>query len=223
MPNIVVMTYNIWWPHNRAGVTRVVTAVEPDVLIVQESPKAFLLWRWHCDRLARCWRMRHSAGGRDAGSNMICVSERVTVLGTSARRLEQPLFKPRRGIVAVQCEVEGRAFGVVGAHLSLLRDSRPAEAREVLADASWLHGPVILAGDLNEPPQGAAWRTFREAGYVDHARGDDMTYSSTTREKRIDAVLVRGLRVASQGVPPLAPAMLRDASDHCPVVASVEL
>ncbi|MGI8576373.1 MAG: endonuclease/exonuclease/phosphatase family protein [Nocardioidaceae bacterium] len=223
MATIVVMTYNVWWPHNQAQVTRVVNAVSPDLVIVQEAPKAIGVWRWQCDRVARAWQLRRVSGGRDAGSNMICVSGRVTVLDASKRRLTQPRFKPRRGIVTAQCEVGGYEFGVVGVHLSLLKDSRPAEAAEALADAARLRGPTIVAGDLNELPSGPAWQVFRDAGYVDHARPDDTTFSSTTREKRIDALLVKGLTVADQGVPSLAPELLSKASDHCPVVATIEL
>ena len=62
---------------------------------------------------------------------MICVSPRIHVASTAARRLRQPCFKPRRGLVVAQCSVDGVEFGVVGVHLSLMQWSRPAEAGRV--------------------------------------------------------------------------------------------
>ncbi len=215
------MTYNIWWPRNRDGVADVVRRLAPDVLLVQETPKAVVAWRWQCERLARAWKMRHVVGGRDAGSNMICVSSRVRVHRVSARRLPQPLFQPRRGIATAQCELDGLEFGVVSLHLSLLPESRPAEALQVVADANRLRGPVVIGGDLNERPGRPAWTALRAAGYADHARADDMTYSSVDPRKRIDGQLVRGFRARAVGVPDLPGHVYAAASDHRPVMATL--
>jgi len=217
------MTYNVYGARYRTPLRQVVKAVAPDVLVVNETPKAPLLWRWQCDRLARSWGMRRAGGGRDAGSNMICVSPRVDVVWTSARRLGQPRFKPRRGIVAVQCAVDGVEFGVVGVHLSLLRWSRPSEAAAALADAQRLQGPLILAGDFNERPNEPSWEIFRNAGLVDHADPEAFTSQAATPNKRIDGLLVRGAVVLSHAVPDLPPGELAAASDHLPVVATVEI
>lgn len=219
--SLTAMTYNIWWPRNRAGVAEVVTSCAPDVLLVQETPKAVLVWRWQCERLAKEWGLRRVVGGRDAGSNMICVSPRVRVLETSAQRVPQPLFQPRRGIATAQCVVDGLEFGVVCAHLSMLAQSRPVEAMRLLAAANRLRGPVLLGGDLNERPGRPAWAVLREAGFVDHARADDMTYSSVDPRRRIDALLVRGFGAERVAVPELPSDLDATASDHLPVMATL--
>lgn len=220
---VSVMTYNVYGARFREPLRTVIRAVRPDILIVNETPKEIGVWRWRCDRLATSWGLRRAAGGRDAGSNMICVSDRVRVESSRARRLPQPRFAPRRGIVSVQCEVAGHRLGVVGVHLSLLDWSRPEEARQAVADAAALTGPLVLAGDFNERPDRISWRTFREAGFVDHA--EESAYTSNAREpvKRIDGLLVRGAQVISHRIPDLPADLLAEASDHLPVVAMLDL
>jgi endonuclease/exonuclease/phosphatase family metal-dependent hydrolase len=223
MTTVTVATYNVYGARYRKPLGQVVTAMAPDVLVVNETPKLPLLWRWQCDRLARSWGMRRAAGGRDAGSNMICVSSRVDVTRTSARRLEQPPLKPRRGIVTAQCVVDGVEFAVVGVHLSLLAESRPTEAAAALADARELRGPLVICGDLNERPSGPCWQAFRDAGLVDHADAEAFTSQALTPNKRIDGVLVRGGRVIEHQIPKLPRDLLAVASDHLPVIARIEL
>lgn len=223
MPSVRVLTYNIAGARRRSALGDVVRAVAPDVLVVNETPKLPLVWRWQCARLAAEWRLVRAAGGRDAGSNMICLSPRVQLLGSSARRLGQPLFAPRRGVVSAQCAVDGMQFGVVGVHLSLFAERRVAEAEQAVLAAHALRGPVILCGDLNEPPGRSAWRALHAAGFVDFGADAKMTFTSTDPVKRIDAVLVRGAGVSSYGVPDVGTEALGAASDHCPVQAVVEL
>jgi endonuclease/exonuclease/phosphatase family metal-dependent hydrolase len=222
MAELTVVTYNIHGGRQRAPLAAVVASLRPDVLVVNEAPRMPVLWRWKCERLAREWGLRRVTGGRDGGQNLLCVSSRVQVLSASARRLRQPLRAPMRGLVTAQCAVDGVEFGVTGVHLSLVRARREAEAGAAVAAAAGLRGPVVVCGDLNEPPGGPAWQIFRAAGYGDFGRPDDLTFSSTNRRKRIDAVLVKGADVLSYGVPELPSAYLR-ASDHCPVRAVLRL
>lgn len=223
MSSVKVLTYNIAGARHRPALRDVVTKVAPDVVVVNETPKLPLLWRWQCGRLAAEWGLRRAAGGRDAGSNMICVSDRVRVLSTSARRLGQPLFAPRRGIVTAQCRVDGVEFGIVGMHLSLVAESRAVEAEEAVAAAERLTGPVVVCGDLNELPGRPAWRVLHRAGFTDFGDDTDMTFSSAQRVKRIDAVLVRDAAASLYGVPDVDAELLQAASDHCPVAALIDL
>lgn len=203
----------------------VISALTPDVLVVNETPRAPLLWRWQCARLASDWGLRRAVGGRDAGRNMICVSDRVRVrvLATSTRLLPQPFLAPRRGIVTAQCQVDGVQFGVVGVHLSLSGPARAAEAAEAVAATEALRGPVMICGDVNEPSGSPAWRALKRAGFTDFGNDADPTFSTTSPAKRIDVVLVRGAAVKSYGVPDIPIERLRAASDHCPVQTVVDL
>lgn len=225
-PTLRVVSYNILGAKFRRPLGEVVRALRPDVLVVNETPKIPLIWTWQCDRLARDWGMRRAAGGRSAGSNMICVSDRVQVTSGSARRLRQPRFKPRRGIVTVQGVFGGVEFGVVGVHLSLIRRSHPTEIAAALADGALLPGPLLMCGDLNERPNEPGWSDFRAAGLVDHAQPGPASNTSTAAApaKRIDALLVRGADVVRHEVPLFVGAdLLARASDHLPVLAEVLL
>jgi endonuclease/exonuclease/phosphatase family metal-dependent hydrolase len=220
---VTVVAYNVHGGSARGPLAQVVTALKPDVLVVNESPKLPLVWRWQCDRLAREWGLGRVAGGRNAGQNLLCASDRVEVLDSAASRLPQPLLKPIRGIVSAQCAIGGRPFGVVGVHLSLLPDRRAAEARAAVAVAAGFGGPVVVCGDLNERPGRPAWQQFAAAGFADVGAASGPTFSSADPRKRIDAILIRAGRVISYGVPSLPPSLYSQASDHLPVCAVLEL
>ena len=220
-----VLTYNIFMGGRRgAALHEVVREVAPDVLLVNESPKLPIFWKRRCIRLCERWGMRYVGGGRKAGSNMIAVSGDVRVRSVTARRLPQPLFKPRRGIAAAQLRVDGKLFGVVACHLSLTREGRAVEVEQVLAVASTLRGPVIVAGDLNEKPGGPSWQRLQQAGFADHGSHEWRTYPADNPTTRIDALLVRGsVKVEQHGDPGVAEELQVAASDHRPILAVIDL
>jgi endonuclease/exonuclease/phosphatase family metal-dependent hydrolase len=222
---ILVMTYNILGARHREVLGTLVREVGPDVLLVNETPKLPIVSNLQCRRLAREWELHLRAGGRSAGSNMILTSERVPVTSTFARRIPQPCFKPRRGVVAIQAELEGQPIGFVGCHLSLIAGSRVHELTDyVLVAADRLEGPVVLAGDLNETPGKPAWQRLLDAGFVDHSGPPEMTFPAQAPNRRIDALLVRGnVRVLERRVPGVNPAEFAEASDHRPVTALVQM
>jgi endonuclease/exonuclease/phosphatase (EEP) superfamily protein YafD len=220
-----VMTYNIFMGGRKgAAVHEVVRVAAPDVLLVNESPKTPLLWRRRCERLAARWRLTYVTGGRSAGSNMIAVGRRVSVKHAESRVLRQPLFQPRRGIASAQLHIEGRLVGVVACHLSLDRPRRAVEVEQVLQTANRLRGVVIVAGDLNERPDGPSWQRLRQAGYRDHGSGDWKTFPADQPDRRIDALLVRGdATVLHHGDPGPDSRLLARASDHRPILATLEI
>lgn len=221
-----VATYNIWMGGRRgAELDRAVRALDVDVLLVNESPKTPLLWRRRCRRLADRWGRRFVVGGRPAGSNMILVRDDVVIVRSSgSTRLRQPLFQPRRGVAWAQLRHDGRLFGVVCCHLSLDRERRLRESERILEVAARLRGPVVLAGDLNEPPRGPTWQRLRAAGFVDHGSDDWLTFPADAPAKRIDALLVRGAaRAHRHGGPDIGDRLLGLASDHRPIVADIEI
>jgi endonuclease/exonuclease/phosphatase family metal-dependent hydrolase len=125
-------------------------------------------------------------------------------------------------VVAAQLQADSHRFGLVGCHLGLQAEDRAAQVEEVLRMADRLHGPVIVAGDLNETDKGPSWETLRAAGFVDHSDGEDHTYPAEQPTKRIDALLVRGdVQVSRHRIPGIQPELLRLASDHLPVSATL--
>jgi endonuclease/exonuclease/phosphatase family metal-dependent hydrolase len=220
-----VLTYNIHLGgRNRPGLREVVRAARPDVLVVNESPKAPLLWRPRCRRLAREWGMRYVDGGRPAGSNMILAAPHVVVGATRCQVLPQPPGRPRRGVVAAQLSVQGHPLGVVGCHLGLDAAGRAVEVQSVIDAAQGLLGPVVVAGDLNEPPRGPSWARLAAAGFRDLGSDSWRTFPADRPTKRIDALLLRGdVAVERHGDPGVPAEALARASDHRPVCADVLL
>src|SRR5262245_18902189 len=222
MTSVRVLTYNILGGKAQVALRSVVHTIEPDVMVVNETPRTPLLWRLQCPSLARHWGMQHVAGGCNAGRNMICAQHHIGVAETYVERTKQQLFQPIRGVVSAQLQADSHPFGVVGMHLGLDPELREAQVRQVLASAERLKGPVVAAGDLNEPPNGPSWAALREAGFADHGDPQDHTYPAEHPTKRIDAILVRGdVEVSRHRIPGLQPELLRLASDHLPVAASL--
>lgn len=222
MTSVRLLTYNVLGGKARVALRSVVQAVAPDVMVANESPQVPLLWRWQCPSLARDWDLQHVAGGRNAGRNMICAQHHIGVAQTHVQRIKQPRFAPIRGVVSAQLQVDSHRFGVVGCHLGLDPESRVTQVQRVLRAAERLEGPVVVAGDLNEPPKGPAWQALRDAGFADHGDPEDLTFPAEHPTKRIDALLVRGdVKVGRHRIPGIQPELLRLASDHLPVVATL--
>ncbi|MGH3444096.1 MAG: endonuclease/exonuclease/phosphatase family protein [Nocardioidaceae bacterium] len=224
MPSARVMTYNILHGGERgAPVHDVVRAVDPDVLLVQETPKWPLVWRRGCQRLVAAWDMRLVAGGRPAGSNLIAVRRGIAVKSSGSVAFSDGRFAPRRGVAWAQLRIEGRLVGVVCTHFSLEAWRREREVERLLEVAAGLRGPLILGGDLNERPTAPNWRRLVAAGYADHGSKQWRTFPSDEPVKRIDALLVRGpAEVVHHGDPGVADEMLVAASDHRPVLAVLD-
>jgi endonuclease/exonuclease/phosphatase family metal-dependent hydrolase len=222
MTSVRVLTYNVHGASAKVALGSVVRAVEPDVMVVNESPQMPLLWRWQCPSLARQWELQHVAGGRNAGRNMLCAKPHVGVADIGVYRMKQPMFAPIRGVVRAQLQVDSHRFGVVGCQLAVEQELRDAQVEQVIRATERLQGPVVVAGDLNEPPKGPSWETLREAGFVDHGDDEDYTFPAEHPTRRIDALLVRGdVRVRKHRIPGIQPELLRLASDHLPVVATL--
>jgi endonuclease/exonuclease/phosphatase family metal-dependent hydrolase len=222
MTSVRVLAYNIVGGKAQVALRSVVHSIEPDVMVVNETPQTPLFWRWQCPSLARQWGMQHIAGGRNAGRNMICAQHHVGVAETYVERTQLPLSQPISGVVSAQLQADSHRFGVVGAHLGLDPELREWQVQQVLEAAERLHGPVVVAGDLNEPPKGPSWEALRAAGFVDHGDAQDYTYPAEHPAKRIDAILVRGdVRVSRHRIPGLRPELLRLASEHLPVAATL--
>lgn len=215
-----VATYNILrGGRRRAVLDDTVRRLDVDVLLVNETPKAPIVWRWAARRLVRRWGLRLVAGGRPAGSNLIAAAPYVRVMGAGAEVLPQPWFRPRRGIAWAQLEVGGQSLGVVSCHLSLDRARRVVEVARVLEVARERTGTVVVGGDLNEPPAGPCWRALRQAGFVDAGSDEWPTYPADGPLSRIDALLFRGsAHVVHHGDPGVPVDLLARASDHRPVV-----
>ena len=138
----------------------------------------------------------------------------VFALDLSFSRLE------RRSAVAVRFQFGERPLSVVATHLALVDRTRHRQVRSLL-DHPQLQGPVVLLGDLN------AWRRSRATRDLDQALGahDNRAWPASFPSARpmlaLDRIYARGARVESIGAHQSAAA--RRASDHLPVLASLDL
>ncbi len=225
MAQVRVMTYNLLMGGRRGeALNRVVREARPDVLVVNEAPKAPFASQRRCRALAEVWELTFAGGGRDAGSNAVMIGARVEIERVASRTFNTLAFRPRRGIVAAQLRIENSMLGVVGCHLSLERAYRAREVEAVIEAARAMRGVVVVAGDLNEPPSGPSWRRLRQVGFADHGSNDWPTFPAQDPVKRIDALLVRGEAVVLRHGDPGVPLGLQaQASDHRAVLAVLDI
>lgn len=128
----------------------------------------------------------------------------------------------RRAAVAVRLRTRGEAWLTVAAtHLALVDRTRARQVRALL-DHPHLAGPTVLAGDMN------AWRPTAASRELDEAFTDrhhnsvwPASYPSMRPVLALDRLYARGVRLLSLSAHD-SPAA-RTASDHLPVVATVEI
>jgi len=129
-------------------------------------------------------------------------------------RLSKSPGMERRGLLIADCG----GVTVAATHLGHAGEERARHLEEILGHVGQAR-PAILAGDFNEPADGAALR--RLAGHFTDAfavagEGGGATFPSNGPDRRIDYVFARGIDVVSCEVPRVS------ASDHLPVVAMLE-
>ena len=240
-----VVTYNLRdLKDDRAALLRVIAACRPDVLCAQEVPRR-LLSGWRVRRLARSAGLVAVAGGRASGGTAVLVSPRLRVVSCEAARLPVERWWTRtRGYAAATVAAPGGGvLTVVSVHLGLSPLQRADHAERILSRLRELaEPPYVVAGDLNETPDGPSWQAFgavvRDAvaalSLGDHAlRGDHAprgapTFPARGPRRRIDAVLLSdGVEVlavhAGAEVEGVCPEDLERASDHVPVVTDLRV
>ncbi|MDK1475553.1 endonuclease/exonuclease/phosphatase family protein [Streptomyces sp. 549] len=228
-----VLSYNIRSMHDDVGaLARVIRACAPDVVCVQEAPR-FFRWRKHAARLCRLTGLFHVTGGATANGTMILASLRASVDRTEDVLLPQTPGLHRRGFAtAVLRFGESTRLAVVSCHLSLQKDERHAQAGMLLGRLA-ATDPLcaVAAGDLNERPQGRAFRRLTselQDCWSVAPWGGELTSEPRRPHQRIDAVLTRGpVEVLGCGVPTGLPGItaadLCAATDHLPVLAALRV
>ncbi|GAA3802202.1 endonuclease/exonuclease/phosphatase family protein [Sphaerisporangium flaviroseum] len=225
---IRVGTYNVRSMYDdNAALARVIRAMAPDVLCVQEAPR-LLRWRRRRADLAKAAGLRVVAGRRWGGVAVLAAP------GTQVVHTEGHLLRPfvgleRRGVAIAVVECGGTRATVASVHLDLVPAARLCHAVEIMRlveDVADRYGaPIVLAGDVNEQPGGAVFRYFTRRladCYPLAPRGNGLTFTARSPGKRLDVVFASpGLTVRSCGGVEAAAADLRAATDHLPVVAEL--
>ncbi|MGZ4654240.1 endonuclease/exonuclease/phosphatase family protein, partial [Oryzihumus sp.] len=211
---------------DRWAVCRVVRALSPDVLCLQETPRR-LPGVWRNRRLARECGLRFAGGGRTSGGTGLMLGPRVGVRALGAARLPvQGPFTRTRGLVVAELVARRDDYPVtltVGCvHLPLEPWLRVRHAALAAAALTARPAPRVLCGDLNEGPGSPAWRLLEAAVGPDPAPDAGPTFPAGRADKRLDVVLVgAGLCVLAYGDGGADPDEVERASDHVPVVADL--
>jgi endonuclease/exonuclease/phosphatase family metal-dependent hydrolase len=232
-----VMTYNInYGSRGAANIMKVVHAVQPDVLCLQETRANWpdpdpvptiqrMLPGWHVER----------------GSEVTTLSRYPIIL----RRTHDMPIKTGRVILETQIAVKGRLLSVFNVHMSTAAvathhpdsrwhrlvglpiytgataDLRRRQTRVLLDVTSRVAPPYVVAGDFNNPPRGLIYRAltarfqdaFHAAGW-----GWGYTFRSDLPVLRIDYIFLGpGVRTSHSFVPQVS------TSDHRPLVADIIL
>ncbi|MCP9208449.1 endonuclease/exonuclease/phosphatase family protein [Streptomyces sp. NEAU-Y11] len=234
-----VLSYNIRsLRDDREALVRVIRACAPDVLCVQEAPR-FFRWRKAAAWLARETGLVYTTGGATATGPMILTSLRAHVERTEDILLPRVPGLHRRGFAtavlrfgAGHREPGGVRLGVVSCHLSLAAAERHDQAGMLLDRVAALGVPyAVAAGDINDRPDGRAFRRIAERlrdGWATEPWGSEVTFSADDPRRRIDAVFAtEGVEIIGCGVPAGLPGVsdadLRAATDHLPVLAALRL
>jgi endonuclease/exonuclease/phosphatase family metal-dependent hydrolase len=206
---------------------RVVRAVGPDVLCLQEVPRHVLSSSRIASFAARCglyWSGDHRGGG----GTTVMTSARTDVRDAQHRPLRVARLQRVRGYAVSHVRLPGLpTVTVVSLHLGLDAVERAAHAATVLRA---LHAaePLVLAGDLNEGPEGQAWAAIARRLPVASAQAP--TFPASSPRHRLDVVFASpALPVAANGTGAtggtveLDPADLVAATDHLPVWVDLDL
>ncbi|MEV0803377.1 endonuclease/exonuclease/phosphatase family protein [Kribbella sp. NPDC050281] len=224
-PLLRVLSYNVHrWGDDRAALARAVKACAPDVMLVQEAPT----W-WGTRRkrraMAASFGMRYVAA---SARNAILVADGTDLVEPLHWRIWRPFVRRRLNLIATQLPggaVGGRVtlgstdLALIVCHLGLHIRGRRHELEQVLRGCRSFNLPYLLAGDLNEEPDGQVWKRLAAEGLTDLGADAGPTYSSSNPHKRIDgAHATPTLTARIVPIPAMARPDLPAASDHLPML-----
>ncbi|HEY8479268.1 MAG TPA: endonuclease/exonuclease/phosphatase family protein [Spirillospora sp.] len=241
MASVRLLSYNIRsLRDDPEAVARVVRALAPDVVCLQEVPR-FWGWRLRRRRLARACGLRIAAGRRACGLAVL-TAPHVRRVAREFHPLTPDPGLHRRALAIAVLEFGGEAGGEAGGvrliaastHLDLVDEPRLRHVHEVVGHldraAARFRAPVVLAGDVNEEPGGPSWRVLTERfedAYAAAPSGGEFTFSARDPRRRIDAVFTGSrVRPVACGVPVDGDAPTEDyvkATDHLPLLADLEI
>ena len=229
MSELRLLTYNVRSLRDDAGaVAAVIRACRPDVVAVQEAPR-FLRWRSKRAGLARRSGLVVATAHRPGGL-MVMTTVAVQVQGTSLALLPKTPRLHQRAVVTADVELGGARWTIASIHFSLDQDERLRQlphvfsALDLSGDAGSRSGgpPVVVAGDVNERPQGPVWQGLGarlQDAYAVAPGGPGDTYHARRPTKRIDGVFAdRQVEVVECRAVDDVPGV-DVASDHLPVLA----
>ncbi|NYG05592.1 endonuclease/exonuclease/phosphatase family metal-dependent hydrolase [Phycicoccus badiiscoriae] len=222
MTAVRVASYNVKdLTLDRRAAARVIRAIDPDVLCLQEVPRR-LFSTWRVSQFAAECGMFWSGRHRGSGGTTIFTSLRVHVSETRHQRLPVAGLERRRGYAVIRVGPAGhQPLVVASVHLSLDADERVRHAGQILQSLAG-GGPLMLAGDLNEGQSGRAWQLF--AASLRLVSPTAATYPAVAPRALLDGIFASPeLRVLPHREVELSAEDLVAASDHRPTWVDVEV
>jgi endonuclease/exonuclease/phosphatase family metal-dependent hydrolase len=219
---------------DRTAVVRVLRALEPDLVCLQESPR-FWFPRPQAGWLARSTGLLVlGGGGRSAAGPLLLGRLRALPLSVHDVLLPRTPGLHQRGFATTVVRLgSAEPFSLTSCHLSLDRDERRQQCQLLLDHLDGLDvARSIVGGDVNERPGEPGWELLRsrlQDGWATRSWGGEYSFPSAKPDRRIDAVLttpgveVLGCGVVGEGFPGLRGKDLELATDHRPVVAALRL
>jgi endonuclease/exonuclease/phosphatase family metal-dependent hydrolase len=200
---------------------RVVRAIDPDVLCLQEVPRHPFSGHRVAGFARRCGLM-WSGGHRGSGGTTILTSLRVDVAAARHERLPVARMQRERGYAVTSVALPGHAgVEVASVHLSLDADERARHARAILGSLA-PGSPLVVAGDLNEGEDGRAWGVLAER--LRPVTEAAPTFTARHPRHRLDVVFAGGpLEVLPHRAVDLDRATLVAATDHLPVWVDLDV
>lgn len=217
-----VASYNLRdFKDDADAAARVVRAISPDVLCLQEVPRHLLSSYRTVSFAARCG-LYWSGGHRGSGGTTVMSSLRLDVANVRHIPLKVARLQRERGYAVTRVRLPGHQdVGFVSMHLSLDPDERVRHAAAVMK-ALPVDVPVVVAGDLNEGSDGHAWMSIAQRLRV--VTGDEPTFPASNPLHRLDVIFASPmLSVVPSGPIELDPKDLLAATDHLPVWVDLDL
>ncbi|GAB3859206.1 endonuclease/exonuclease/phosphatase family protein [Dactylosporangium cerinum] len=201
------MGFGLDGTYRPAAAARAIAASDPDVVVLSEVDRAWLLNGGHDDLrvLAAELGMRYWFGpAADAvwGDAVLTNLPVGAVETVPLSAVGAPTGAQALGVVV---RFGGRDIAVVSTHIQPPPDAEPlVQVAEIAAFATRFGAgrPTFIAGDLNIEPGDASMRAFADAGFADGfaAFRPVRTFPADVPVKQIDHVLVRGLTCADVSV-----------------------
>ena len=233
---IRVMTYNI---HVGVGIDKkldlqriadVINRERPDLVGLQEVDRGVQRTEGKDEiaELAKLTRMDFSFAHNldyQGGQYGVAILSRHLIQHADHQKYENKRETERRGMLRVEIELDSKKVNFVTTHLDYqYEDGRLFETEQLLRMLDGVSGPLIVAGDFNDEPNGGAYKLmlskFEDVWPRSKAKGEGLTFPANKPAKRIDYIFCRTsdrIRAKKAWVVETL------ASDHLPVMAEVEI
>jgi len=231
-----VMTYNI---HVGVGMDKkldlqriadVINGQHPDLVGLQEVDRGVKRTEGKDEiaELAKLTSMNYAFEHNldyQGGQYGVAILSRFPIGTIDHRKYENKREAERRGMIRVAVDVGGKTVNFVTTHLDYqYEDGRVFETEQLLEFLSAQKDPLIIVGDFNDEPTGAAYKlmlTRFEDGWVrSRAKEKGLSYPADKPTKRIDYIFTRHsdrMRAKKAWI------VSTLASDHLAVVADLEI